>query len=82
MIIITVEIPAMEMSCDFQIDEDMPLWAVRNEIADMICRRNQCAMNGDVRELYCWDKQRKILLDMNRTGIENGLETGSGMVMA
>lgn len=82
MIIITVKIPVMEISCDFQIDEDVPLCIVRNEIADMVCRRNQCAVRGDVDDLICWDSQRKILLDMNRTGYENGLETGSEMVIA
>lgn len=82
MIIVTVAIPVMEVDYDFQIDEDVPMWIVRNEIADMICRRNQFEMKGDTRELFCWDKRRRILLDMSRTAYENGLETGSELVIA
>lgn len=82
MIIVTVKIPVMEISYDFQIDEDVPLGIVKNEIIDMICRKNQCGIKGDKKELFCWDRKRKILLDMSRTPFENGLETGSELVIA
>lgn len=82
MIIVTVEIPMMEVSCDFQIDEDVPLGIVRNELADMIIRNSQCDIEGKIADLMIWDRSRNVLLDMRRTGYENGLETGSELVMA
>ncbi|MBR2675260.1 MAG: hypothetical protein IKE52_07435 [Mogibacterium sp.] len=82
MVIITVNIPVMELKYDFQIDEDVPFAFVRNEIAEMIVRKNQCKVDGDIRELVFWDKQRRYLIDMNKTAYENGLESGSELVMA
>ena len=82
MIIVTVEVPMMGVSYDFQIDEDAPLGIVRSEIADMIIRNSQCVLNGSVGSLVMWDKKRNIILDMRRTGYENGLETGSELVIA
>lgn len=82
MIIVTVEIPMMEVSYDFQIDEDIPFSIVRNELADMIARNSQCKIDGYIGDLMVWDKRRNVLLDMRRTGYENGLETGSELVMA
>lgn len=82
MIIVTVDVPMMEVSYDFQIDEDVPLGIVRNELADMIARNSQCGIDGRTTELMIWDKRRSVLLDMERTGYENGLETGSELVMA
>lgn len=82
MIIVTVEIPMMEVSYDFQIDEDVPMGVVRSELADMIARHSQCGIEGSAGELMIWDRQRSVMLDMERTGYENGLETGSELVMA
>ena len=82
MIVVTVEVPIMEKSYEFQIDEDVPFHIVRDEIADMISRRNQCPVNGDISEMMLWDKRRRIQVDMNLTGFENGLETGSELVIA
>lgn len=82
MIVVTVAVPIMDISYDFQIDEDVPFKIVRNELADMISRDNKCSIEGDVHELMIWDRRRNVLLDMERTGYENGLETGSELVMA
>ena len=82
LIVVTVAVPIMDISYDFQIDEDVPFKIVRNELADMISRDNKCSIEGDVHELMIWDRRRNVLLDMERTGYENGLETGSELVMA
>ena len=82
MIIVTVEIPMMEASYDFQIDEDVPFEVVKSELTDIICHNSQCEMNGRSCDLMVWDRKRKVLLDMQKTGHENGLETGSELVMA
>ena len=82
MIVVTVAVPIMDISYDFQIDEDVPFKIVRNELAGMISRDNKCSIEGDVHELMIWDRRRNVLLDMERTGYENGLETGSELVMA
>lgn len=81
MIIVTVEVPIMENDFDFQIDEDVPFFLVHREMINLICVQNQCEMEGDIDDLIVWDKKRKIQIDMSRTPYENGLETGSELIM-
>ncbi len=82
MIIINVEIPIMGKDYDFQIDENVPLYEAQEEIAEMICRRQQCRMNGQEHRLILWDKKRNLMLRREGTALENGLETGSELLMA
>ena len=82
MIIINVEIPIMGKVYDFQIDENVPLYEAQEEIAEMICRRQQCRMNGQEHRLILWDKKRNLMLRREGTALENGLETGSELLMA
>ena len=82
MIIINVEIPIMGKDYDFQIDENAPLYEAQEEIAEMICRRQQCRMNGQEHRLILWDKKRNLMLRREGTALENGLETGSELLMA
>lgn len=82
MIIINVEIPIMGQSYDFQIDEKVPIFEVQGEIAEMICRRQQCRMDGLEYRLMLWDKKRSLMMRREGTALENGLETGSELLMA
>lgn len=82
MIIINVEIPIMGKDYDFQIDENVPLYEAQEEIAEMICRRQQCRLNGQEHRLILWDKKRNLMLRREGTALENGLETGSELLMA
>ena len=82
MIIINVEIPIMGKVYDFQIDENVPLYEAQEEIAEMICRRQQCRLNGQEHRLILWDKKRNLMLRREGTALENGLETGSELLMA
>lgn len=82
MIIVKVDIPIMGQEYDFQIDENVPLYEVQEELAEMICRRQQCRLDGCDYRLLLWDKKRRILLRREETARENGLETGSVLMMA
>ena len=82
MIIVNVESPIMGQSYDFQIDEDVPMQEVQEEIAEMICRRQQCRLDGPDYKLILWDKKRSLMLRREDTARENGLETGSELLMA
>ncbi len=82
MIIVKVEVPIMGQEFDFQIDENIPLQEVQSEIADMICRREQCRLDGMDSRLIFWDKKRSLMLRREKTAYENGLETGSELLLA
>ena len=82
MIIVKVEVPIMGQEFDFQIDENIPVYEIQAEIADMICRRVQCGMDGEDNKLLLWDKKRSLMLNREKTAFENGLETGSELLLA
>ena len=82
MIIVSVEVPMMDATYDFQVDEDVILGVVLDEITDMICQKNQCETAGDVSRLGLWDTRRHTLLNPNATAYENGLISGSELLLA
>ncbi len=82
MIIVKVSVPSMEKEYDFQIDEDVVMFEIRNEIIDMICRRNQCEMKGDRSRIMMWDAETKKMIDFTLSAAENGLRSGSALVLA
>ena len=82
MIIVNVEIPIMGENYDFQIDENAPIYEVQEEIVEMICRRQQCGLDGLEHRLLLWDKKRSLMIRREASAKDNGLETGSELLMA
>ena len=81
MIIVSIEVPMMDKQYDFQIDEDVILDVVLDEVADMICRKNGCLLNGDSKKICLWDVKRHMLLNPSATAYENGLISGSELIL-
>lgn len=80
MIIIEVEVPIMGKRYDFQIDENVPLSEVKEEIADMICSKEQCLLEGSLHRMLAWMQDGRQL-SQERTAQENGLRTGSRIIL-
>lgn len=81
MIIVEVEVPIMGKRYDFQIDENVPLSEVKEEIAEMICHKEQCLRVGDEKRLLMWNMQTGKQLMQDRTALEAGLITGSKILL-
>ncbi len=82
MIIVNVEIPMLGQMLDFQMNENIPLYEVQEEIVDIICRKNSCELIGKEERILLWDAERRIMLDRKLTGSENGLLSGSHLILA
>ena len=82
MIIIKVEVPIMGQEYDFQIDETVPIYEVQEEITEMICSRQQCRLDGMEHRLILWDRKRNLMLRREGSARDNGLETGSELLLA
>lgn len=81
MIIVNVDVPMLGQTLDFQMDENIPLYEVQEEMVDIICRKNSCELIGDEQRMLLWDEERRILLKRDRTGSENGLMSGSHLIL-
>ena len=82
MIIIKVEVPIMGQEYDFQIDETVPIYEVQEESTEMICRLQQCRLDGMEHRLILWDRKRNLMLRREGSARDNGLETGSELLLA
>ena len=82
MIIVNVEIPMLGQMLDFQMNENIPLYEVQEEIVDIICRKNSCELIGEEGRILLWDAENGKLLNRNLTGFENGLLSGSQLILA
>lgn len=80
MIIVEIEVPIMGKRYDFQIDENVPLHEVKKEIVEMICRKEQCPLRGDINRLLIWQHGGQELRQ-EYSARENGLRTGSQMIL-
>ncbi len=80
MIVVEIEVPVMGKRYDFQVDEYVPLYEVKEEIAEMICRKEQCAKQGSLQRLMLWTHEGRELLQ-EQSALENGLRTGSRVML-
>ena len=81
MIIVNVDVPILGQTLDFQMDENIPIYEVQEEIVDIICRKNSCELVGEEQRLLLWDTERNILLQREKSGSENGLRSGSHLIL-
>jgi hypothetical protein len=81
MIIVNVDVPILGQTLDFQMDENIPIYEVQEEIVDIICRKNSCELIGEEQRLLLWDAERSILLQREKSGSENGLRSGSHLIL-
>jgi hypothetical protein len=81
MIIVNIDVPILGQTLDFQMDENIPMYEVQEEIVDIICRKNSCELIGEEQRLLMWDAERNILLQRDKSGSENGLKSGSHLIL-
>ncbi|MEZ3487898.1 MAG: hypothetical protein K1W22_15290 [Lachnospiraceae bacterium] len=80
MIIIEVEVPVMGTKYDFQIDENVPVCEVKEEVAELICQKEQCTLRGDLHRMLVWTQDGRELRQ-ELTAHENRLRTGARIML-
>ncbi len=81
MIIVNVEIPMLGKNMDFRIDELTTVAEIKAAIAETIHQSGEARIVQNRNAYFLWDKNGR-LLDVNKTGVENGLASGSSLVFA
>lgn len=81
MIIVNVDVPILGQTLDFQMDENIPIYEVQEEMVDIICRKNSCELIGEEQRALLWDAERNVLLRRDMSGSENGLVSGSHLIL-
>lgn len=81
MITVEIEVPVTGKQYDFRIDEDVPLFRVKEEIVEMICQKEQCGLSGSPDRLVMWNAKNQRKTDQVKSARENGLLTGSRLLL-
>ena len=81
MIIVEVDVPMMGKCYDFQMDENINLCEIKEEITELICQKEQCSMVEDKKCLMLWNIQRGMPVEESHTPWEEGLLTGSRLML-
>lgn len=81
MITVEIEVPVTGKKYDFRIDENVPLFQVKEEIVEMICQKEQCNLSGNPDRLMMWNGENRKQLEQEMSAQESGLLTGSRLLL-
>lgn len=82
MIIVNVEVLMLNKNMDFQLDEDVAAYELRDAIVENIDRSMTARINRESGTFLLWHAHNGRMLNLNATGTENGLKTGSMLILA
>ncbi len=79
--LVEVMVPVLNLTFDFDLQDAALAEDAAAEVAEVVCRYEQCALNGDRENLIlCLEKQRRILA-AGMTLAENGVRTGDRLML-
>lgn len=81
MILIDIQVPALHKTYNFSVDENLKIRQVIPYMTDRILQKEQCGMQGDVKELVLSDLKQGIILNEENTLAEYGMENGAGLML-
>lgn len=81
MILVDIYVPAMDHVYDFHLDENMTVGSLVEEIAEMICQREQCRLDGQAADLTLWKAEQAEKLSKKATLRESGVASGERLTL-
>lgn len=67
MILVDIYVPGVNQTYDFNLDENARIEELLEEISGMICQKEQCTLDGSVKELLLISQDRKVVLNPELT---------------
>lgn len=81
MILVDVYVPVMDETYDFYLDENVETGILIEQMADMICQKEQCPLRGDVEKLSLWRPGIPYRLSRSDTLQKAGVEAGDSLLL-
>lgn len=81
MILVDIYVPVMDETYDFYLDEKMEVGILIQQIADMICQKEQCPVKGDIGNLTLWNTEIRCRLSRGSTLKESGVDGGDRLML-
>ncbi|MGL5436041.1 MAG: hypothetical protein ACRDBO_11660 [Lachnospiraceae bacterium] len=81
MILVDIFAPVMNQNYDFSLDEHAKISLLLEEISEMICQKEQCQLNGSVKELLLISQKRQRILNSELTLAHYHIAPGDRLIM-
>lgn len=81
MILVDIYVPVIDRIYDFLLDGSKYVDAVIEDIADMICQKEQWQIDGDIKNLSLWITSEHRRLSKNLTLADNGIISGMRLML-
>lgn len=79
--LIDLYVPVVDRVYDFQVDETKAVQVVLDDIADMICQKEQWQMKGESVKLSLWSVDGHRKLEKSKSLIQNGIRSGMQLIL-
>ncbi len=81
MILVDINVPAIDDQFDFLIDEDTEINQVIVEICSMLKKKNQSDTVGNMEEFALYDLKQRVQLNKSKTLSESNIVDGSDLLL-
>lgn len=81
MIMVDVQVPALDTVYDFSVSEEVQISVLIEEISEMICQREKMQMPDELKGLNLCDVKKGQILPNSSTLKECGVVTGSRLIL-
>lgn len=82
MILVDIYVPVVNQIYDFNVDENAKISMLLEEISGMICQKEQCKMNGSVKELLLVSQNQRKVLSNELTLSHYKITQGDRLILA
>lgn len=81
MIIVEVEVPSLERTYQFSLEEQVTVETLIAELAEVLCQKEQCERKGELEELCLYSREQKSILDRYATLAQQGVRSADGLLL-
>lgn len=81
MIYVDISVPGFDRVYDFNLDECAGIGVIMDEIIEMICKKEQCVLTGNMKEMLLVSIEGQCILKRSKTLKECGVHTGSKLIL-
>lgn len=81
MVLVDLEVSSLGRTYQFSLDEDTPVSLLIIEIAEMICQKEHCTLDGSVEELSLYSRRKNCALDKSGTLLEQLVDGADYLIL-
>lgn len=81
MILVDVNVPSVENTYDFKLNEDALIGDIIGEVVQLVSQKERCHLVGESKELMLTHLRTGMILDRNKTLYESGVVSGDRLLL-